>query len=336
MPSDVRSSPDPVTRKIAAWCDALMDLSRRNPLLSLPRSAIPLPDSPDFLWDMPRDGSRRIKMVSEKLPGTDILRTGLKANDRALPMDRYRALKSMFQASRRSIEEQGVPILFIAAGILEWREPGRADPVRSPILLLPVDMERLSLDAGYFLSPRDDEARLNPTLAYRLKQPDIQVMLPEFGDGKPGDYLAALGEQLPSKFGATVDTNAAFLGKFSYLNLTMYEELAVRIDEARAHPLIAAIAGDLDATARLPRPIVPELDTEIPTKVFHVLSADPSQEAAIAAARAGANLVIQGPPGTGKTQTIANLIAACVADGKRVLFVSEKMAALDAVYRRLK
>lgn len=335
MPSDVRSSPDPITRKIAAWCDALMDLSRRNPLLSLPKSAIPLFDAPDTLWEMPRDGGKRIRLVSEKLPGTDILRGGLKPNDRALPMDRYRTLKTMFQTSRRSIEEQGVPILFVAAGILEWREPGRSDPLRSPLLLLPVDLERLPLDAGYFLSPRDDEARLNPTLAYRLGQPDIQITLPEFGDVKPGEYLTALIEQLPSKLGATIDANAAFLGRFSYLNLTMYEELSARIDEARAHPLIASIAGDTTAIAQLPRPKVPELDTELPSKVFHVLSADPSQEAAITAAREGANLVIQGPPGTGKTQTIANLIASCIADGKRVLFVSEKMAALDAVYRRL-
>lgn len=335
MPSDVRSSPDPITRKIAAWCDALMDLSRRNPLLSLPKSAIPLSNAPDFLWEMPRDGGKRIRLVSEKLPGTDILRGGLKPNNRTLPMDRYRTLKTMFQTSRRSIEEQGVPILFVAAGILEWREPGRSDPLRSPLLLLPVDLERLPLDAGYFLSPRDDEARLNPTLAYRLAQSDIQITLPEFGDVKPGEYLTALAEQLPSKLGATIDANAAFLGRFSYLNLTMYEELSARIEEARAHPLIASIAGDTTAIAQLPRPKVPELDTELPSKVFHVLSADPSQEAAITAAREGANLVIQGPPGTGKTQTIANLIASCIADGKRVLFVSEKMAALDAVYRRL-
>ncbi len=334
MPLDVRSPSDPVTRKIVAWCDALMDMSRRNPLLSLPKSSIPLTDQPDFLWNMPREGSKRLRLVSEKLPGTDVSRE-LKPGDRALSADQYRALKNMFEASQRSIREQGVSILFIATGIMKWCEPGRAEPLRSPVLLLPVDLERLPLDTGYFLSPRDDEARLNPTLVYRLMQPDTRVTLPAFADEVPGEYLASLIEHLPPLLGATLEPESVFLGKFSYLNQIMYEEIVARIEEARAHPLIAAIAGDVVAMKGLPRPKVIEPDTESPAKVFHVLSADPSQEEVIAAAREGANLVIQGPPGTGKTQTIANLIAACIADGKRVLFVSEKMAALKAVYSRL-
>jgi hypothetical protein len=51
---------------------------------------------------------------------------------------------------------------------------------------------------------------------------------------------------------------------------------------------------------------------------------------------AGQSLVIHGPPGTGKSQTIANLIAALVAHGRKVLFVAEKRAAIDAVLSRLK
>ena len=66
-----------------------------------------------------------------------------------------------------------------------------------------------------------------------------------------------------------------------------------------------------------------------------MLPADFSQLRAIEQARNGGNLVIHGPPGTGKSQTIANLIATLLADGKRVLFVSEKTAALDVVKRRL-
>ncbi|CAA6820879.1 MAG: DNA helicase related protein, partial [uncultured Sulfurovum sp.] len=49
----------------------------------------------------------------------------------------------------------------------------------------------------------------------------------------------------------------------------------------------------------------------------------------------GKNVVIEGPPGTGKSQTISNMVAALIADGKSVLFVSEKLAALEVVYQRL-
>ena len=66
-----------------------------------------------------------------------------------------------------------------------------------------------------------------------------------------------------------------------------------------------------------------------------MLPADFSQLRAIEEARRGKNLVIHGPPGTGKSQTIANLIATLLADGRSVLFVSEKTAALDVVKRRL-
>ena len=52
-------------------------------------------------------------------------------------------------------------------------------------------------------------------------------------------------------------------------------------------------------------------------------------------AKAGKNLVVEGPPGTGKSQTIANMIAEMLSAGKTVLFVSEKMAALEVVKRRL-
>lgn len=68
----------------------------------------------------------------------------------------------------------------------------------------------------------------------------------------------------------------------------------------------------------------------------HVITADPTQTKAILQSRTGESYIIQGPPGTGKSQTITNLIADFVAQGKKVLFVCEKRAALDVVYYRLK
>ncbi|WP_313422886.1 hypothetical protein [Stenotrophomonas rhizophila] len=45
--------------------------------------------------------------------------------------------------------------------------------------------------------------------------------------------------------------------------------------------------------------------------------------------------MVQGPPGAGKSQTIANIIAGAIAEKKRVLFVAEKLVALEVVKRRL-
>jgi very-short-patch-repair endonuclease len=101
--------------------------------------------------------------------------------------------------------------------------------------------------------------------------------------------------------------------------------------------VVAAIAGDIEAQELLSgdeaaEPAAPD----DPEQDYSVLDADSSQRSAIGAVLSGRSLVIHGPPGTGKSQTIANLIAALVARGRKVLFVAEKRAAIDAVLSRLK
>ena len=91
-------------------------------------------------------------------------------------------------------------------------------------------------------------------------------------------------------------------------------------------------------SANRPRPypaMLTSTATSGPGDTYHVLDADSSQSLAIHEATSGSNLVIQGPPGTGKSQTICNIIADAVGRGKRVLFVAEKMAALEVVKHRL-
>ena len=103
---------------------------------------------------------------------------------------------------------------------------------------------------------------------------------------------------------------------------------------------MAAIAGDQEARQALvvqtsdPLPSQPDLDP--PSQEFLVLDADASQSRAINRVLAGESVIIWGPPGTGKSQTIANLVAALVAHGLRVLFVAQKRAAIDVVAGRLR
>ena len=85
-------------------------------------------------------------------------------------------------------------------------------------------------------------------------------------------------------------------------------------------------------------PLASEFDIDSDKKLPHVaqvMDADSSQHSAILDVLAGRNIVIEGPPGTGKSQTITNLIAACISEGKSVLFVAEKLAALQVVRKRL-
>ena len=78
------------------------------------------------------------------------------------------------------------------------------------------------------------------------------------------------------------------------------------------------------------------LDKVKEEETFTPFRKDVFQENAIKAVKKGNSIVVQGPPGTGKSQLICNLMADYMARGKKVLLVSQKRAALDVVYERLK
>ena len=78
------------------------------------------------------------------------------------------------------------------------------------------------------------------------------------------------------------------------------------------------------------------LDQDLhPSQIALPIRTDSSQLEAIQAASNGHSFVLHGLPGTGKSQTITNIIANALYNGKKVLFVTEKMAALQVVQQRL-
>lgn len=381
--------------RIRSWIlarrDNLIDLTRRNPLLSLPRTAIDLPFEPDLLAALPvtdkraktrsvvQRGAIRLlpKPVSpvskddseadgvEELPQppterpAEELETGVVSKQPGtllLPPTLFRRLKTLRQRGRTSLEEQGINLLFVSLGTLEWLDPKTRTLLRSPLLLLPVELTPLTQEAGYALTRFEDDLLVNPTLRYRLGMADIQFELPEWGADRdkdkdkdkdkdrdkeisPSQYLADLAETVCRKADWRVDPAECNLGAFSYMRSIMTREIETHLDELAAKPLIRALAGYPIALEALPTIETPQrsgLDEIAPQDSYNVLPADPSQQEAVLAALRGQSFVLQGPPGTGKTQTIANMIAECIAKGKRVLFVSEKMAALEAVYKRLR
>lgn len=247
--------------------------------------------------------------------------------------------------SRESLAEQGVATLYIAFGFLRWFEsPDSQVEIRSPLLLVPVKLERDNVEAPWKLAAEDEDILPNYSLAQLLSN-DFQLHLPiPEHDATDADDLNFrthyFGEvrqcirQLPRW--EVLDEVA--LGTFSFQKLAMWDDLEKNRDRIAAHDLCRRIANDPTVDLRPPSdlPKADELDRRTDSAhTFHILDADSSQHEAIAAATRGASLVLDGPPGTGKSQTIANIIAAFLADGKSVLFVSEKAAALEVVQRRL-
>lgn len=255
---------------------------------------------------------------------------------------------SLIQIERQGrsvIEERGVNLLFLAMGQIEWTDdnhPGRS--FRAPLILVPAGLVRTSAKRRFKLVALDDEPVVNPCLVQKLRElritlPDVPADWREFNIGL---WLADVEAVIASQAGWAVH-DEMHLGFFSFLKYLMYVDLDPQRwpdDGLLSNPLIRAMGGDAQAVASSAEanqaPPAEALDEQLPPReCFEVLSADASQLQAIIAARNGASLVIEGPPGTGKSQTIANLIAECLAVGKRVLFVSEKMAALEVVKRRL-
>jgi hypothetical protein len=256
-----------------------------------------------------------------------------------------KSLRRLDEQARASIEEQGVNTLFLALGMLHYRESAASDIVfKAPIVLLPVELSRKSVRSGYTLKAADDEPMVNPALSELLRQ-QYGIGLPALPDLQaiPANYdlqqlLTVVQQTIAPKAGWSLKTDI-YLGLFSFQKLVMYKDLEANIEALKAHRLIRQLITRKGMPiSALPKEIRDmELDTEYPPEAGgQVVDADSSQLRAIVAAGRNMDLVIEGPPGTGKSQTITNLIAQALAANKNVLFVAEKMAALSVVYERLR
>lgn len=253
------------------------------------------------------------------------------------PKDQQKTLKSIRDKARIVIEEQGVNVLYLAFGFLKWYETDYSDQTLvSPLVLVPVSINLESITSPYVIELYDDDILLNPTLVHKLDN-DFGIKFPEFEENFDiVEYLGRLKELVPNRRW-TIEQSVG-LSLFSFLKINMYNDLEKNREIIVKNPIVHAICGDSSTLDNTPLDYVNDFDHDTNTKpsdIFQVVDADASQQDAILLAKKGASFIIQGPPGTGKSQTITNIIAECLAAGKKVLFVSEKMAALDVVHKRL-
>ncbi len=252
-------------------------------------------------------------------------------------------LLKLYYDARTFEEEQGVNLLFLAMGFLKWIDVERDNRERfAPMILVPVQLQRRSARSRFRVRYNEDEIATNLSLQEKMKV-DCGITLPsveDMDDFSPTAYFDAVQQVIAEQDGWEVRHNEMAIWFFSFSKFLMYRDLQpenwpadLPLDE---NPLVTTLLTDGFPTQRSLCGDDESIDNLLdPLRTIYVADADSSQAIAIEEVRRGANLVIQGPPGTGKSQTITNLIAAAVCDGKRVLFVAEKMAALDVVRRRL-
>ncbi|MFZ5898011.1 MAG: DUF3320 domain-containing protein [Bacillota bacterium] len=343
-----------IERRIEEWKQRLIDLSRRNRLLYF-RSGLRgsylwvLQPDPDLVFwrlfgneeylgfwlppgkeedDSPGAPRRRFSQPAEH----ELVIKGLTREEL------QRKLKTLYRRATTDYRERGVRILYAAFGCLRWREAEATEEIVSPLVLCPVELSRESPQESFRLFLAEEDVVFNPALTFKFRK-DFNLELPElpgeWEQGTLGGYLDSIARAVQG-FDWAVE-KVCLIGLFSFHKLVMYQDLSTNKDLVTVHPVVRALAGDGGGLP--PAEEVPsenQLDRiQKPEETFQILDADSSQRLAVEAALRGNSFVLQGPPGTGKSQTIANVVAEFLARGKTVLFVSDKMAALEVVYKRL-
>ena len=255
-------------------------------------------------------------------------------------MERDKTLKKLKEKTRLAQEEQGTNILYLSFGFILWKENNNDNSqwLKSPLLMMPVRLgvKSRSMNAPYTLSKDDDEIEVNPTLAYLFNK-DYGIDLPEFElENKASfeNYLEQI-EEIIDKNGWKLVREAS-LGLLSFLKIGMYHDLNDNRERIINNPVIRAMSGDRHALEEISSGAGnADVENTHPKEWHEVVDSDSSQEEAIRMSKSGVSFVMQGPPGTGKSQTITNIIAEALGDGKKVLFVAEKAAALQVVLKRL-
>ena len=358
-----------IEKKLNEARTELLDLGLRNPLINYKllkaRGIEVIDESPPDIYQILVQSGKAMSFLPKRESEEDSLflfeddeaendsarYTDSKLQTIHSPTELQKRLLNTYYTARTAIEEQGVTTLYLALGMLEWYESESSEiSRRSPLILVPVEINRSSVRASFRVQYTEEEIGTNLSLQEKLKAEfGIQLPnLPEADELDPSNvqnYLRDVNKTIDNKSidgirQWSVDTSAMVLGFFSFAKFLMYRDLDANNwcdNVLTEHPVLRSV---LINGFQEPKPSIDDSMSNIdqhliPANTYHVVDADSSQALAIHDVSQGRNLVIQGPPGTGKSQTITNLIAAGIVKGKRVLFVAEKMAALEVVKRNL-
>lgn len=328
-------------RAAERWKGQLVDVSGRNRLLNYRDLKI---GTLDLTPGEDEDSAVNRQALESLLSGRRVAMTRLFASEDA-QADSRRRLSALYRRTQEHLDEKGLNTLFVAAGLATWDVSSGSRP-NAPVILIPAAITSDGAGQWDFSIELSGDPHINPILSHVLRT-EYGIDMPDEDDGLADALsLAMIKKQLGalegnwSKVPGLAITDRMVTGNFIYTNMPMVEDLENNLATFAGSDFVAAIAGVDEARQALAACIqdtpLNRPDTDPPENEFLVVDADASQNRAINRVLAGESLVIWGPPGTGKSQTIANLIAALIAQGKRALFVSEKRAAIEVVIARLR
>ena len=347
--------------KMVQWERKLLDLGLRNQLINLrlTKSTVPiltpsldelenaLADGREFGvmprpqdWNVPRE-NLSFENIHELGEFAQVLRSEF-SNGRlrsAYPEGELASvIKNLYRTAKLSLEENGANTLYLALGLLRWYETEKSTRARyAPVVLVPVEIIRKSAAKGYVIRLREDEAHMNITILEKIKQ-DFGISVSGLDPLPQDEHGIDIRKVMTTLRQAVMDQKrwdtleSACLGIFSFSQFVMWNDLRHRAEDLQRNKIVRSLMDGKLAWEGIDMSDTKSLEEN---EVFLPMSADGSQLFAIRAAAAGESFVLHGPPGSGKSQTITTLIANALANGQSLLFVAEKMAALEVVQKRL-
>ena len=319
-----------IERELRNWVRVRLGLQPYEPVTDAKKRAVELGIATDY--DLPTNAGQSTRRYHN-----------LRIQTLWYREDLNRKLGGLRDAARVLLQDAGLSALYCAFGFLEYYESDSSDEKRiAPLVFFPVDLDR-ELQAGayrYFIQSRNEDVEINVALAELLRQ-QFSLAMPQWAEPENGgNALESYFQEFERAIAGRRDWKLrrfATVGLFTFSTLAMYKDLDPQrwtntpleerelirtlIAGKEVHGTNYAADYDIDAQSG-PEPLL-------------ITEADSSQHSAVIDVLNGKSGVVQGPPGTGKSQTITNMISAAMHAGKSVLFVAEKMAALDVVKKRL-
>jgi SpoU rRNA methylase family enzyme len=360
-----------VPPRLKVWLDSLLDLTLRNPLINFrnPRTSVQLIMAPGLIssledmisagevfslaaYSMERFGGRDVmdKRGQAALPvldrGVDELADALRQK---VVITRFPAidelalrLRRMLSQAKSILDETGSNGLYLALGELVWEPKGSKTEVRSPLFLVPITLTAKNRSQEFYIQ-LDESSQITPNYSLVQKfKVDYQIDLSMLAELETDDSginvpktINALREKLvEAKLNGFRVDETATLGFFNFSSYRLWRDLIENWKTFEKNPLVNHLIYSPNVPFEDKVSAAEEIDLDALVAKLPI-EADSSQAQAVAMALQGKTFVLQGPPGTGKSQTITNLLARSLHEGKRVLFVAEKKDALDVVKDRL-
>lgn len=349
-----------IQSRLKLWCKKLIDLSSKNPLIKFNENSQNvlkiIDEKPIEIYRLLVEENNQLGFLAKDSDTKEELRAFetyernelehkhidlfLQTKLEEKPLD-YK-LRKLYGLALSSLEEYGYNSLYIALGSVFWTEIEYSEKsIESPLLLVPVQLIKDSSKNTYKVTYTNEPCILNPALILKLKNDfDIDLSTLDMTDEElnPMEVFDKVKNLISIKSEWVLSENI-FLAILNFENLVIYKDLQANEEDICRNILVKTICGKGSINEGSADEIAPmdKYDESVkPMDNFQIYSADSSQQQAIEVAKKGHNLIIEGPPGTGKSQTITNIIAELLAQGKKVLFVSQKQAALEVVYNKLK